>query len=72
MSRHLAQKDDLLAQNVVQAVVLHHATIKPKSLPNFGPPASAAHKYIEPADGDAEQTSAMTAAVMKVKIIVIT
>ena len=56
----------VLAQNVVHAVVLHHATTKPKSLPNLGPPASAAHRYMDPAEGEAEQTSAMTAAVMKV------
>jgi len=34
----------LLAQKVVQAVVLHHATTNPSSLPYFGPPASAAHR----------------------------
>lgn len=34
----------LLAQKVVQAVVLHQATIKPSNLPNLGPPASAAQR----------------------------
>ena len=33
-----------LATKVVHAVVAHHATRKPKSLPYFVPPASAAQK----------------------------
>jgi len=67
---NLRQDHNILAQKVVHAVVLHHATTNPSSRPNRGPPASAAHRYIEPAAGEAEQTSAMTAAVMKVKTMV--
>jgi hypothetical protein len=59
----------LLAQKVVQAVVLHYATTKPSNLPYLTPPASAAQIYIDPADGEAEQTSAMTAVVIKLKAI---
>jgi hypothetical protein len=35
---------NILAQNVVQAVVLHQATTKPKKRPNLFPPASAAQR----------------------------
>jgi len=61
----------LFAQNVVQAVALHHATMNPKSRPNLGPPDSAAHKWIDPAAVNAEQISAITAAVINVKTHVI-
>lgn len=46
--------------------MLHQATMKPNSRPNLLPPASAAHRQIEPADGEAEHASAITAAVMNV------
>jgi hypothetical protein len=60
----------LLAAKVIQAVQAHHATKKPKNLACFGPALSAAHIYMEPLNGRAEQISAKTAAVIHMKIIV--
>jgi hypothetical protein len=58
--------------NVIQAVVDHQATTKPKNRAYFGPALSAAHMYMEPLRGNAEQISARTAAVMNMKTIVMT
>ena len=51
--------------------MLHQATTKPKNRPSLFPPASAAQRYIDPEDGEAEQASAITAAVMNVKTHVV-
>ena len=67
----MLEREDILAQKVVQAVVLHQATTNPSKRPYFGPPASAAQRYMDPAAGRAEHISAITAAVMKVKTNVI-
>ncbi|KAF3399669.1 hypothetical protein DPV78_006178 [Talaromyces pinophilus] len=41
--------------------------MKPRNRPKRGPPASAAHRYMDPASGNDEHISAITAAVMNVK-----
>jgi hypothetical protein len=45
--------------------------MKPKNLEYFGPAASAAKMYIEPLNGNAEHTSARTAAVISINTTVI-
>ena len=57
------------AANVIHAVQDHQATMNPKNLAYFGPALSADQMYMEPLNGRAEQISAMTAAVMNMKII---
>lgn len=49
---------------VIQAVVIHHATMNPKNLAYLGPALAAAQIYIDPLIGMAEQISAKTAAVI--------
>ena len=62
---------ELLAANVIHAVQAHQATIKPTNLEYFGPALSAAHIYMEPLSGRAEQISASTAAVIHMNTRVI-
>jgi hypothetical protein len=57
--------------NEIQDVHDHQATMKPKNLECFGPAASAAQMYIEPLNGNAEHTSARTAAVISINTTVI-
>jgi hypothetical protein len=61
----------LLAANVIQEVQDHQATTNPANLAYFGPALSAAQMYIEPLNGNAEHTSAKTAAVITMKTEVI-
>lgn len=61
----------MLAANEIQDVHDHQATMKPKNLEYFGPAASAAQMYIEPLNGNAEHTSARTAAVISINTTVI-